>query len=182
MVPESRIILIAIGVIIGVMTAILVKNKNIRVVLNVISTIAFVLLIVVAIQKLVHNDNRFLTGYIYQMTSDSMANVLKTNDYIFIMNTKNYKEGDIVTFIREDRVVTHRIVKINGDKIITKGDANFKEDDYITKDKILGKVMLHGIIFNAFVSYLCFVIIAFTMTYLVAQLIPNYKSLEQTSY
>ena len=52
MVPESRILLIAIGIIIGVMTAILVKNKNIRVVLNVISTIAFVLLIVVIVWQM----------------------------------------------------------------------------------------------------------------------------------
>ena len=182
MIPISRIILIAIGVILGILTAILVKNKSIRIVLSVISTIVFVLLIVVAIQKLIYHDNRFLTGYIYRMTSDSMANTLKTNDYIFIMNTNNLQEGDIVTFIREDRLVTHRIVRINGDKIITKGDANFKEDDYITKDKILGKVMIHGKLLNAFVSYLCYIIIAYTMTYLVAQLFPNYKSLEQTSY
>ena len=71
-----------------------------------------------------------------------------------------------------------RIVRINGDKVITKRDANFKEDDFITKDKILGKVMIHGKLLNAFVSYLCYIIIAYTMTYLVAQLFPNYKRLE----
>ena len=112
------------------------------------------------------------------MSSGSMAKTLNTNDYILVMRYKNYKEGDIVTFKKEDRLITHRIVKINGNEIITKGDSNFNVDDSITKDIIIGKTVLHGILFNALISFLKYIIISYITTYLVSQLFINKKVIE----
>lgn len=167
----SSILLIVLGIIIGIVLAILIKNKTIKLIINIICIIIFVLVIIIAGQKVIYKDNRVLNCYLYQMSSGSMANTLKTNDYILVKKYNNYKKGDIVTFIKEDRIVTHRIVDINGSKITTKGDANFNVDKpSITKDKIIGKTVFHGALLNALVTSLKFMIIALITTYLVAQL------------
>lgn len=49
--------------------------------------------------------------------------------------------GDIVTFLRADgREVTHRIYKIDGDRILTLGDNCDRPDDWINRSDILGLV------------------------------------------
>ena len=171
MLNTGSIFLIGLGVFLGIGLAILIRNKTIRLLLNIIFGIIFALSLIIAAQKIMYKDNRVLNCYLYQMSSGSMANTLKTNDYILVMKSNNYKKGDIVTFIKEDRIVTHRIVAINGSNITTKGDANFNIDKpAITKDKIIGKTVFHGALLNAIVTSLKFMIIAFVTTYLVAQL------------
>ena len=170
MLNTGSVFLIGLGVFLGISLAILIKNKTFRIVLSIICTIIFVLALIIAGQKVIYKDNRILNCYLYQMSSGSMANTLKTNDYILVKKYNNYKKGDIVTFIKEDRIVTHRIVDINGSKITTKGDANLNVDKPITKDKIIGKTIFHGAILNVLVTSLKFMIIAFVTTYLVAQL------------
>ena len=171
MLNTGSIFLVGLGVFLGIVLTILINNKTIRLVLNILFGIIFVLALIIAAQKVIYKDNRVLNCYLYQMSSGSMANTLKTNDYILVMKSNNYKKGDIVTFIKEDRIVTHRIVDINGSKITTKGDANFNIDKpSITKDKIIGKTVFHGAFLNALVTSLKFMIIAFATTYLVAQL------------
>ena len=177
MLNTSSVLLIGLGIFIGIGLAILIKNKTIKLLLNIICIIIFLLALIISSQKAIYKDNRVLNCYLYQMSSGSMANTLKTNDYILVMKSNNYKKGDIVTFIKEDRIVTHRIVDINGSKITTKGDANFNVDKPITKDKIIGKTIFYGSLLNALVTSLKFMIIALVTTYLVAQLfikdIPN---------
>ena len=153
--------------------AIFIKNSSIKTLLNVISIIVFVLISIIVVQKIVYKDNKVLIYNLYQISSDSMANTLKTNDYFLIRKTNNYKVGDIVTFKREDRLVTHRIIRIDGDKIITKGDSNFKEDESITIDRIVGKVIFYGDLLNITILYLKYLIISFVTIFLVTQLFIN---------
>lgn len=79
--------------------------------------------------------------YIFQIASSSMETDLHIGDYIVVFHTNDYKVGDIITFKENGVYITHRIHKIEGDKIITKGDANETPDDSIEKDKVLGKVL-----------------------------------------
>lgn len=51
------------------------------------------------------------------------------------------KVGDVVTFTQYDIHKVHRIISIDGDTIVTKGDASRYADDPITKDVIVGKVV-----------------------------------------
>lgn len=173
MFETKAIILIVIGIILGIMMAIFIKNSSIKTLLNVISIIVFVLISIIVVQKIVYKDNKVLIYNLYQISSDSMANTLKTNDYFLIRKTNNYKVGDIVTFKREDRLVTHRIIRIDGDKIITKGDSNFKEDESITIDRIVGKVIFYGDLLNITILYLKYLIISFVTIFLVTQLFIN---------
>ena len=75
--------------------------------------------------------------------TDSMTPTIPGNSYIFVKRQENYNVGDIVAFENKREVIVHRIVSINGDEVITKGDANNAEDEPVTKDRIKGKVTFH---------------------------------------
>lgn len=95
---------------------------------------------------------RFLTWALdtpYPMaaiTSGSMWPVLNEGDLVFIqggVRLEELKTGDIVVWRgSEGRGFTiHRIAKINGSEITTKGDANFNDDEPIGYDQIIGRTL-----------------------------------------
>lgn len=95
----------------------------------------------------------FGIAQIYKIETGSMEDNIHAGDYILIYKKKTYKVGDVVTFKKEDYFVTHRIIKKDGNKIITKGDANNTDDDEITSDKIIGKVIYNGGILNILIDF-----------------------------
>ena len=97
---------------------------------------------------------------IYNVETGSMEDKIHTGDYILLVKKSDYYVGDIVTYNVKGYFVTHRIVKIEDDVIITKGDANNTEDEGISKDQIEGKVVYCGGILNFIINYK-FVIAAF---------------------
>ena len=90
---------------------------------------------------------------IYEVKTGSMEDEIHVGDYILIIKKNNYKVGDIVTYTKEDYYVTHRIVEKNGNKVITKGDANNVVDEEINVSDIVGKVIYHGGILNFFIDF-----------------------------
>ena len=95
-------------------------------------------------------------GYrIYRVTSNSMEPKIKYNDFILIKNKASFKENDIITFEVDDKYITHRVVEINEDKIITKGDAIDFNNDPITKDMVVGK-MVYKFVVLTFINYFLF--------------------------
>ncbi len=75
--------------------------------------------------------------------SGSMEPELSVGDLIIVGESDSYLEGDVVVFQDKSSLVVHRIVKIEGDSIITQGDANNGRDEAITADAIKGKVLFH---------------------------------------
>ena len=73
--------------------------------------------------------------------SGSMEPELSIDDLIIVKKSDNYDVGDIVVYQRNYELIVHRIVEINGNNVITKGDANNIEDDPISKKQIIGKVV-----------------------------------------
>ena len=84
--------------------------------------------------------------------SPSMEPVLKTNDLIFVTEADSYDVDDIVVYQEGNMLVIHRIVDIDGDKVITKGDANNAPDDPVSMDDIKAKLSFRipfvGVIFK----------------------------------
>jgi len=83
-----------------------------------------------------------INGYaVLEVISGSMEPNISIGDMVIIdTKIKNYKEKDIVTFLDTNgKFVTHRILEINKDSIITKGDANNTIDDPIDEEDILGR-------------------------------------------
>ena len=82
--------------------------------------------------------------------SGSMEPALKINDIIIIKPSSKFKVGDIVIYEEENSKISiaHRIIKINEDTIITKGDANNTEDKPVLKSKVksiyVGKISYIG--------------------------------------
>ena len=74
--------------------------------------------------------------------TDSMEKELSVNDLVIIKKTNDYNINDIVAFDAGDKIVVHRIVRIDDDGLITtKGDANDDEDPPISVDRIKGEVI-----------------------------------------
>ena len=92
--------------------------------------------------KILKKDLTTINGYgILDVISGSMEPTIKVGDLI-VINTKdkNINVGDVVTFYDVDMAfVTHRVVSINDDMMITKGDANDSLDDPIPLNNIVGK-------------------------------------------
>jgi len=84
-----------------------------------------------------NSDNPTLTVISY-----SMYPALNRGDLIFVrgVTPQEIQVGTVVVFRHEDGLAVHRVVQLNGETIITKGDANLKEDNPITYDDIVGRV------------------------------------------
>lgn len=90
-----------------------------------------------------------LLGYrIYEVVSGSMEPEIPIGSAIYVKGTEpeEIREGDIIAFMRNSSVITHRVEEnrfVEGE-FITKGDANSQEDvmpvDY---DSLIGKVTCH---------------------------------------
>lgn len=77
------------------------------------------------------------------VASPSMTGAIEAGDAIIIKNSDSYAVGDVITYFPEGESfsVTHRIVRVEGDKFYTKGDANQSEDsDPVLIEQIVGKV------------------------------------------
>lgn len=88
------------------------------------------------------DDYPNIFGYTYfEVLTGSMYDDIKEHDIIIIKLNDNYKVGDVITYKTGDVFVTHRIVELDENTIITKGDANNVEDDQINKNQVVGKVV-----------------------------------------
>jgi signal peptidase I len=78
------------------------------------------------------------------VTSSSMWPTLKKGDLIFLQGVdkpEDLKVGDIIGFKLDDGgFAIHRIVRIDGDVITTKGDANQEEDPVLYFDQVIGRM------------------------------------------
>lgn len=70
--------------------------------------------------------------------SGSMESRLSVDDLVIIKATDDYTVNDIVLYQEGESLVIHRIIEIDGDTVITKGDANNVADEPISKSQIKG--------------------------------------------
>ena len=83
-----------------------------------------------------------ILGYsVFSTETGSMSPTMETGDIVIIKIGDEIKENDIITYKKENVLITHRVVSIDGDTVITKGDYNNTEDEPIQKNNIIGKVV-----------------------------------------
>ena len=93
--------------------------------------------------KVLNKDYVNVFGYTYfVVASGSMSGTIEVNDIIIVKLNDGYKEKDIVTFKNNGSFITHRVERIEKDKVITRGDANNLDDDPVSKKDIIGRVVL----------------------------------------
>ena len=108
----------------------------------------------------------FLGCRMFQVISGSMEPTIQVGDFIVVKKEKNYRINDIVTYRVGEEYITHRIIGINGDVVVTKGDSNNVADNEFTMDMIIGKYLfrfssfhhIFSVIFQPIVLILLFVI------------------------
>lgn len=122
--------------------------KNItKVIINILCVLLFIILALVVYAKVVVtvsddiHANYF--GYrILEVASGSMQPTLDLNDILLVkVNEQDLKTDDIIAYKSEDSIITHRIVMIDNDNLVVKGDANNTVDSPIKKDQVIGKVI-----------------------------------------
>ena len=123
---------------------------------KIIANITWIFVLVCAISYLISSYRVYkgkevipniLGFYGFKISTGSMEPAINTGDYL--VSTKvtgdTVKVNDIITFIDEDTIITHRvsdiIVSEDGEKeFITKGDANNTEDDVaVISENIISK-------------------------------------------
>ncbi|MBQ9894323.1 MAG: signal peptidase I [Eubacterium sp.] len=82
--------------------------------------------------------------HVYIVKTGSMEPEIKTGSICFVdhkADLSDIKCGDVITFrVSEGTAVTHRVVRIQDDRLYTKGDANNVEDeDAVTSENFIGK-------------------------------------------
>lgn len=92
--------------------------------------------------KVLNNKYVNIFGYsIFEVATGSMHGAIEIDDAVLVKIGEEFDVGDIVTYKNGDDFITHRVVLIQGDELITKGDANNVNDNLINKESVLGKVV-----------------------------------------
>ncbi len=122
-------------------------EKITKLFLNIILTIVIILIILtiysfIQLNILKQEYNTFFCYSIFNISSGSMKEAIQVDDLIITKEEENLVEGDIITFLQDDQIVTHRIIEVldNGN-FITKGDANNSKDKIVDKQNVIGKVI-----------------------------------------
>ena len=125
-----------------------IGKKIFSAILNIL--IVFVLMLLILVIYSIIQINVFNKSYVnlfgytaLQVKTGSMEDTIHVNDIVVVKILKNkneIKSNDIISYKEEDYIITHRVIEVTEDKIITKGDANNTEDNPITKDAVIGKV------------------------------------------
>lgn len=123
-----------------------ILERAVKIILNsifgILSIIALILIYNIIQITILGKPYMNIFGYsVFQVQTGSMSKTLEIEDIIVVKLTQNVKENDIITFIEEDSIITHRIIEIKEESITTKGDANNTPDEPITKNEVIGKVV-----------------------------------------
>ena len=122
------------------------KINMIGCILNILITVVVVITIIglyyMAQVKILNKDYANIFGYtFFEVATGSMANTINIGDIVVVKVNEAFKENDIIVYKEENSFITHRVIKIDGQDLISRGDANNSEDKPIKSDQILGKVI-----------------------------------------
>ena len=115
-------------------------------ILNILIMVVVVITIIglyyMAQVKILNKDYANIFGYtFFEVATGSMTNTINIGDIVVVKVNETFKENDIIVYKEENSFITHRVIKIDGQDLITRGDANNSEDKPIKSDQILGKVI-----------------------------------------
>ena len=94
-------------------------------------------------KKYANNPFPMISGWSYAVVrSDSMSPTFSKGAVLIIHEEKDYEVNDIITFLEPGDSIstTHRLIKKENERYITKGDANQAEDFPLKREMIYGKV------------------------------------------
>lgn len=119
------------------------KNIIVNLIIAILGIIAVIAIIAFVQLNVLNKEYTDIFGYsVFSTATGSMAPTIEIGDIVLVkIGNDDVKEQDIITYKKDEKFITHRIIKIDGENIITKGDNNNTADKEITKDVIVGKVV-----------------------------------------
>lgn len=121
-------------------------NITLKTILNTIYVILGIIVIILIYNiiqiSILNKPYMNIFGYsFFQVKTGSMSGTMEIGDIIIVKLTTDVEKGDIITYEKEQTLITHRIIQKQEDSIITKGDANNAEDEPIKTNEVVGKVV-----------------------------------------
>ena len=149
--------------------------KALKIIKNIILDIIIVILLIAIVVGHLNKSKPvpFFNYYFFTVLTGSMQDTLMPGDNIIVKKQNDYKVGDIVTYHIDNVYVTHRITKIEGNEITTKGDANTTEDPSFNKKDILGKFVYKSDLLNFVVRNKIIIILVVIIIYLLEGIIKK---------
>lgn len=108
---------------------------------------------------------------IYKVMTGSMEDGIHAGDYIIVKYTKDLKVGDVITYTRSNYYITHRIVEMTPQGLITKGDANNTSDDPVQMDEVIGRVIYKSALIKFIITYKFILIGVFVILFIVSTIL-----------
>ncbi len=109
------------------------------IVISIIIIIGMYYIFQVGIQKKSYAN---MFGYtFFEVATGSMSPTIETGDLVVAKLTKDVSEDEIIVYKENKDFITHRLIKIEDDMLITKGDNNNCKDCPITPEQVMGKVV-----------------------------------------
>ena len=127
-----------------------IKNKNKilhsaffrRMLLAVLGVILGINLYMTNARGVLGNQLPMPFGYgIANVLSGSMEPTFSKGALLLVKETDQITTGDIVVYQADRELIVHRIVEIDGDTVVTQGDANNVADEPFDRSEIKGKVL-----------------------------------------
>lgn len=152
--------------------------EMIKLILVILISIVILYNIVLIIEAIVNpNQTPSIFGYkTFSIISGSMKPSIDVGDIVIVKKTELKKE-DIITYRKNDEMITHRIIDIyeedGENRYITKGDNNnIQDEEYVIEKYIEGKVIKiipklgHVIIFLQNKLVIFIILIIFVLSYI----------------
>lgn len=120
-------------------------KKILKYIGNTLLVILFILcLYAVFVSTILKKPYVNMFGYtFFVVASGSMADTINIHDVVIVKINEDYNVNDIITYYSEGYFITHRVMSINGNEIVAKGDANNASDELVKKESVIGKVVLY---------------------------------------
>ena len=123
-----------------------ISEKIVGFILDFFLVVVFILIIIGSYYifqiKIMNKGYADIFGYtFFEVATGSMSPTIEIGDVVIVKITKQVDIDDIIVYQDESSFITHRLVEIDGDKMIAKGDANNSEDKPIQSNMILGQVI-----------------------------------------
>ena len=82
-------------------------------------------------------------GARFRVEGDSMHPVIRSGEYVKVLpcSSSKLRRGDVILAATGRGLTAHRIVRISGQRIITRGDNSLRVDPPVDVDDVLGKVV-----------------------------------------
>ena len=127
--------------------------------LKILIDLLLIAAVLISVSLLVTSKNNPTGLRNFTVLSGSMEPNIRTGSIVFDVSKTAYKIGDVITFLRNDIAITHRIVKVistpTENQYVTKGDANNTPDKGFTpQHSVIGKEIFNVPFFGYFAVFL----------------------------